>query len=188
MTFLLTVSLIVWWTGTTDAFHGIQHPRSLLTYPPAISGIPLPISSSTVHNHPRHHRHSSSIASTSTAAQDAPLMPGIKAIDQGNSALLEQLDALRDKPDLRFYSVDILASCEYMPQELFECYSETCEIYPVDEEEVSQMYRVGHASERIHKNRVFICIDKTLPHIQCACTMTGVQVFMLYHQVSIAIL
>ncbi len=27
----------------------------------------------------------------------------------------------------------MLASCEYIPQELFECYSETCEIYPVDE-------------------------------------------------------
>jgi len=34
--------------------------------------------------------------------------------------------------------VDMLASCEYMPQELFECYSETCEIYPVDEEEVPE--------------------------------------------------
>ena len=27
----------------------------------------------------------------------------------------------------------MLASCEYIPQELFECYSQTCEIYPVDE-------------------------------------------------------
>ena len=27
----------------------------------------------------------------------------------------------------------MFASCEYILQELFECYSETCEIYPVDE-------------------------------------------------------
>jgi len=32
----------------------------------------------------------------------------------------------------------MLGSCEYMPQELFECYSETCEIYPIDEEEVPE--------------------------------------------------
>lgn len=30
----------------------------------------------------------------------------------------------------------MLASCEYVPQELFECYTESCEIYPVDDEEV----------------------------------------------------
>lgn len=30
----------------------------------------------------------------------------------------------------------MLGSCEYMPQELFECYSQSCEIYPVDEDEV----------------------------------------------------
>jgi len=30
----------------------------------------------------------------------------------------------------------MLASCEYIPQELFECYTESCEIYPVDDDEV----------------------------------------------------
>jgi len=30
----------------------------------------------------------------------------------------------------------MLASCGYLPQELFECYTESCEIYPVDDEEV----------------------------------------------------
>ena len=30
----------------------------------------------------------------------------------------------------------MLGSCEYMPQELFECYSQSCEIYPVDEEDI----------------------------------------------------
>lgn len=46
------------------------------------------------------------------------------------------LTNLRDKADFRLYSVDMLGSCEYLPQELFECYSETCEIYPIDDEEI----------------------------------------------------
>ena len=46
------------------------------------------------------------------------------------------------RPFFRLYSVDILASCEYMPQELFECYSESCEIYPVDDDEVGYMLDV----------------------------------------------
>jgi len=69
-----------------------------------------------------------------TANED--LMPGIQAINEANSQLLEQLDSLRQTSYFRLYSVDILASCEYMPQELFECYSETCEVYPVDEDQV----------------------------------------------------
>lgn len=65
------------------------------------------------------------------------LKPGIAAIDGANEQLMQQLNELRQVQNFRLYSVDILASCEYMPQELFECYSETCEIYPVDEDEVS---------------------------------------------------
>lgn len=60
----------------------------------------------------------------------------MEAIQQFNAQLLEKLEAFRDSKYFRLYSVDILASCEYMPQELFECYTESCEIYPVDEEEV----------------------------------------------------
>ena len=65
------------------------------------------------------------------------LQPGISAIDYANPALYNNLSRLRDDAYFRLFSVDILASCEYIPQELFECYSETCEIYPVDEDEVS---------------------------------------------------
>jgi len=64
------------------------------------------------------------------------LLPGITAINEMNDKLYTKLIPLRERPYFRLYSVDILASCEYMPQELFECYSETCEVYPVDEEEV----------------------------------------------------
>lgn len=77
-----------------------------------------------------------SSSSASAISSNGELLPGIAAIDAANPALLEKLTNLRDNPYFRLYSVDILASCEYIPQELFECYSETCEIYPVDEDEV----------------------------------------------------
>ena len=68
----------------------------------------------------------------------ADLSPGIDAINSQNADLYDQLNTLRTRPFFRLYSVDILASCEYIPQELFECYSESCEIYPVDDDEVSR--------------------------------------------------
>lgn len=74
--------------------------------------------------------------SSAAISSNEDLKPGIATIDTANEQLMEQLDQLRQTQNFRLYSVDILASCEYMPQELFECYSETCEIYPVDEEEV----------------------------------------------------
>jgi len=73
----------------------------------------------------------------STVSSNEELLPGIAAIDAANPALYEKLTRLRSNSlYFRLFSVDILASCEYMPQELFECYSESCEIYPVDEDEV----------------------------------------------------
>ena len=83
-----------------------------------------------------------SIPSTSTvllSSATEELAPGIKAIDEFNQGLEIELNALREKPYFRLYSVDMLGSCEYIPQELFECYSETCEIYPVEEEDVSYL-------------------------------------------------
>jgi len=78
-----------------------------------------------------------SMSSGTLISTNEELLPGIEAIDAANDDLFVKLDSLRDEPYFRLYSVDILASCEYMPQELFECYSESCEIYPVEEEEVS---------------------------------------------------
>ena len=75
----------------------------------------------------------------STVSSNEDLKPGIAAINEANSQMMDQLNELRKAQDFRLYSVDILASCEYMPQELFECYSETCEVYPIDEEEVREM-------------------------------------------------
>lgn len=73
---------------------------------------------------------------SSVVSSNEDLIPGIKAIDKFNDDLFAKLEKLRHAPYFRYYSVDILASCEYMPQELFECFTESCEIYPVDEEEV----------------------------------------------------
>jgi len=70
------------------------------------------------------------------AAFAEDLAPGVQAIDAANDEFNSLLEVLRDQSHFRLYSCDMLASCEYMPQELFECYSETCEIYPVDDEDV----------------------------------------------------
>jgi len=72
------------------------------------------------------------------ATQTAELLPGIASIESMNDGMEEMLSHMREQPFFRLYSVDMLASCEYFPQELFECYSETCEIYPIDEEEVPE--------------------------------------------------
>lgn len=76
-----------------------------------------------------------------SATQAEDLAPGIAVIDSLNTDLDQKLSTLREQAFFRLYSVDMLASCEYIPQELFECYSETCEIYPVDEEEIPQAIR-----------------------------------------------
>jgi hypothetical protein len=78
----------------------------------------------------------STVLSSTIFANDE-LRPGISAVSGANKEILGHLESLRGSSYFRMYSVDILASCEYMPQELFECYSETCEVYPVDDDEVS---------------------------------------------------
>ncbi|KAL7462288.1 hypothetical protein ACHAXS_002675 [Conticribra weissflogii] len=73
---------------------------------------------------------------TVAALHDETLAPGIDAIDSSLPTLAPLFQELRTLPYFRLYSCDMLASCEYIPQELFECYTESCEIYPVDDEEV----------------------------------------------------
>jgi len=83
------------------------------------------------------HSHLRSLLLLSSVSSNEDLRPGITAIVGANEEIMSQLDSVLQTQNFRLYSVDILASCEYMPQELFECYSETCEIYPVDEDQVS---------------------------------------------------
>ena len=75
-------------------------------------------------------------SSASAISSNEELLPGIDAIDTNNEEVFNCLEAMREAPYFRFFSVDILASCEYIPQELFECYTEGCEILPIDEEKV----------------------------------------------------
>jgi hypothetical protein len=74
---------------------------------------------------------------SSSVSFNEELRQGIMSIDGANELMMSQLNTIRQTQNFRLFSVDILASCEYMPQELFECYSETCEIYPVDDEQVN---------------------------------------------------
>lgn len=78
---------------------------------------------------------------SSAISANEDLLPGIALIDESNDLIAEQMHSLRQTPYFRLFCVDILASCEYMPQELFECYSETCEVYPVDDDAVSRIAR-----------------------------------------------
>ena len=83
------------------------------------------------------HFQSTELWSTSAlASSNGDLSPGIAVIDDANDSIFGYMSNLQDSPYFRLFCVDILASCEYMPQELFECYSETCEVYPVDDDEV----------------------------------------------------
>lgn len=76
------------------------------------------------------------LAASLAPLHDESLAPGINAIDAALPTLAPLLAQLRSLPYFRLYSCDMLASCEYIPQELFECYTESCEIYPVDDDEV----------------------------------------------------
>lgn len=77
--------------------------------------------------------------SSTTISSNGELLPGIEAIDRINPDLLGKLEELRKVPYFRLYSVDMLGSCEYMPQELFECYSQMCEVYPVEDDAVRRV-------------------------------------------------
>eukprot|EP00613_Pedinella_sp_CCMP2098_P054569 CAMPEP_0171897546 /NCGR_PEP_ID=MMETSP0992-20121227/48198_1 /TAXON_ID=483369 /ORGANISM="non described non described, Strain CCMP2098" /LENGTH=392 /DNA_ID=CAMNT_0012525691 /DNA_START=8 /DNA_END=1186 /DNA_ORIENTATION=+ len=57
---------------------------------------------------------------------------GLQCIDEYNEDLLEVLDELRQQPFFRYYSVDLLKGCNYFPQDIDECSTQSCEIYPVD--------------------------------------------------------
>ena len=81
-------------------------------------------------------------AATAFVSED--LAPGATAIDGANDEMNALLNDLRVQPHFRLYSCDLLASCEYMPQELFECYTESCEIYPIDDEDVSVTVDLVH--------------------------------------------
>ena len=124
---LLNLSILCLLSSTTSALvlrqqRNIQNFRCNRSY----SKIPL----------------SSRLAATAISNNEE-LLPGISAINESNDDLNVKLSKLCDHSFFRLFSVDILASCEYMPQELFECCTETCEIYPEDEDAVSTTKKSG---------------------------------------------
>jgi len=99
--------------------------------------------------HPTHHTHQTqddSILCRRMTSSES-LSSGITAIDAVNDELEGLLCQIRKQSYFRMYSVDMLASCEYFPQELFECYSSTCEIYPLDEEDIPSDIRSNDYDE-----------------------------------------
>lgn len=74
--------------------------------------------------------------SSASISSNEDLLPGISVIDDANDVIIDKIENLQESSYFRLFCVDILASCEYMPQELFECYAETCEVYPVDDDAV----------------------------------------------------
>ena len=107
---------------------------------------------------PRHHVQSR-LSSTQDAAGtlDAalptrwtlsqPLLPAYVSLlphTTSNTFLPLLSNLIITTPALNLYSVDLLASCEYLPLELEECSSSTCEIYPLDldiEDEYPTIYK-----------------------------------------------
>lgn len=87
------------------------------------------------------------LAATNCALHDESLAQGIAAIDSAQSTLHPKLEQLRMLPYFRLYSCDLMASCEYIPQELFECYTESCEVYPVDDEDVPEDIKTADFDE-----------------------------------------
>lgn len=81
-------------------------------------------------------RFTNRLAASAASLHDDSLAPGILAINAALPTLSPLFAELQSLPYFRLYSCDMLASCEYVPQDLFECYTETCEIYPVDDEKV----------------------------------------------------
>eukprot|EP00577_Skeletonema_sp_RCC1716_P012502 CAMPEP_0113416484 /NCGR_PEP_ID=MMETSP0013_2-20120614/25139_1 /TAXON_ID=2843 ORGANISM="Skeletonema costatum, Strain 1716" /NCGR_SAMPLE_ID=MMETSP0013_2 /ASSEMBLY_ACC=CAM_ASM_000158 /LENGTH=408 /DNA_ID=CAMNT_0000303539 /DNA_START=52 /DNA_END=1275 /DNA_ORIENTATION=+ /assembly_acc=CAM_ASM_000158 len=112
-------------------------PANAFFAPPTSSAfITTQPSSSHQSTHAAFRVSSTFLKASTTPLHDESLSPGITAIDTSLPSLSPLFSSLRSLPFFRLYSCDMLASCEYIPQELFECYTESCEIYPIDDDEV----------------------------------------------------
>jgi len=81
-------------------------------------------------------------ATAEKITEEKELYEAIECIQSQNDDLLTMLDKLRSESlFFRLYSIDMLGSCEYLPQLFEECYSSACEIYPVEEEEVPNVIK-----------------------------------------------
>lgn len=108
----------------------------------------FPVSSARSSNLKRLTKSSLFSVTAEKITEEKELYEAIACIQSQNSDLLSMLDTLRkDSLYFRLYSIDMLGSCEYLPQLYEECYSTACEIYPVEEEEVPNEIKDIDAAE-----------------------------------------
>ena len=74
------------------------------------------------------------------AAEDDWVLEGAAAVRDFTASLEPEFAALRSRPFFRYYQVDLLASCTYLPQSEAPCELDACEIEPSD-----------HAPDRIQE-------------------------------------
>jgi len=67
------------------------------------------------------------------SSEDVWLLEGAAALSEYTSALAPEFEALRERPFFRYYGVDLLASCTYLPQQETPCELDACEIEPSDD-------------------------------------------------------
>lgn len=130
-----------------SALAAFRSASAFLSCPPRTSTHTNTPTAASSQSHSRHHGHHVDLSATAAALHDATLSPGIAAIDAALPTLSPLFRRLRSLPYFSLYSVDMLASCEYLPQELFECYTESCEIYPVDDHEVPPSIKADDFNE-----------------------------------------
>lgn len=70
------------------------------------------------------------------SSRAADFAAAVSAIDTEGKSVLDLCKPLRAAAFFRLYSVDMMASCGYFPQEIEPCGLELCECYPIDEREV----------------------------------------------------
>mmetsp|Transcript_37178 Transcript_37178/g.116375 ORF Transcript_37178/g.116375 Transcript_37178/m.116375 type:complete len:410 (-) Transcript_37178:133-1362(-) len=83
-----------------------------------------------------------------TAAGDSDwLLAGAAALSQHIAALAPQFAAVRERPFFRFFAVDLLASCGYVPQNEVPCELDACEIEPTEDVPPPMMERDANEYE-----------------------------------------
>lgn len=66
------------------------------------------------------------------AAEDLWVLEGAAVVAQYTGELEPHFNGLRRRPFFRYYSVDLMASCSYLPQVESPCELDACEIEPTD--------------------------------------------------------
>lgn len=80
---------------------------------------------------------------------NAPLSDGIAKVKAGGKDILPLLEELREFSFFRYFHMDMMTSCAYMPTHEQTCAMETCEISPVDDvpDEMADLDETEHDFE-----------------------------------------